>query len=86
MQRAADDQRDRYGVGIHDEHVLEPERREFRERQHLVDRVDGCRMDSPRMNSVSHRISPKAAKRLNRGDQACNFRAQIRGVPAAQDA
>jgi len=40
MQRSTDDQRHRNGIGIHDQHVLEPKRKELRQRQYFVDRMD----------------------------------------------
>ena len=41
MQRAAENQRHGDGVRIHDEHVLEAQSGQLRQRQHLIDGVNG---------------------------------------------
>ena len=40
-ERAADDQRHGDRTGVHDQHVLQPEREQLGYRQHLVDGMDG---------------------------------------------
>jgi hypothetical protein len=65
MQRAADDQGHRDGVGIHDQHMLKPKREQLWQRQYLVDGVNG----------LAHRKAPKLQIVWATARAACKFRA-----------
>jgi hypothetical protein len=40
MERPADDQRHGDSIGVHHQDMLEPERKQLRQRQYLIDRMN----------------------------------------------
>jgi len=53
MQLAADDQGHRDGIGIHDQHMLEPKREQLWQRQYLVN--GGERLGSSESSQAANR-------------------------------